>query len=229
MFSISLRSEFSPDKAAEQMSRFPGSCNVEMWGECVSASKAGCGFSVVHPPSWPEPTHGNINIKSCTSAPKCTWWIFFRYRCSKQHKAGVIWPLFLTKTEPQPAILTPNSTTNHGEDYCWYNLASLLLPRVCENVHKASTLVWPIYNERNTSLSERILLLTVGYFLYIHFLKPGILFTLSHTQAPSCRSPVWRVPQLRPRVGDLLSVFHPEALSVRSLGSGEVTQQSDRF
>lgn len=95
MFSISLRSEFSPDKAAEQMSRFPGICNVEMWGECVSASKAGCGFSVVHPPSWPEPTHGNVNIKSCTSAPKCTWWIFFRYRCSKQHKAGVIWPLFL--------------------------------------------------------------------------------------------------------------------------------------
>lgn len=40
-------------------------------------------------------------------------------------------------------------------------------------------------------------------------------------------SPVRRVPQLRPRVGDLPSVFHPEALFVRSLESGEVTQQSD--
>lgn len=72
-----------------------------------------------------------------------------------ERKESVIWPFFVflfcfrnhKKTEPQPRIFTPNRTTNHGEDYCWYNLAPLLLSRVCENVHKASTLFWPIYNE----------------------------------------------------------------------------------
>lgn len=169
------------------------------------------------------------------------------YWCSKQ-AADIIFPLPPTppplfffylafkmiKTEWQPGILTPNRTTNRAKitvDTIW----RLCFSPVCENVHKASTLVWPIYNQRNTSLSECILLLTVGYFLYSYFIKPGFFFfyslwkRMSHTQTPSCRSPVWCVHQLRPRVGDLQSVFHPEALFVRSLESGEVTQQSDRF
>lgn len=50
--------------------------------------------------------------------------------------------------------------------------------RVCANVHKASALVWPIYDQHNTSLSEHILLLTMCYFLQVHMIILGIIFTL---------------------------------------------------
>lgn len=239
-FSISLK---SPDQAAEQMSRFSGSCKFEMWGECVSASKARCWFPVVHPPSWPDPMHGNINIQSCTSAPKCTWWnIFFdigalNRASSKCNMAPIFFFFFGIRNDKNRTAAKDPHTKSH--DKPWRRLlliqsgVSASLQSV-KYVHKASTLVWPIYNQRNTSLLERIPLLTVGYFLYSYFIKPGIfLFTLearvAYAGAPSCRSPVWRVPQVRPRVGDLQSIFHPEALFVSSLESGEVTQQSDGF
>lgn len=61
--------------------------------------------------------------------------------------------------------------------------------RVCANVHKASALVWPIYDQHNTSLSEHILLLTMCYFLYSHMIKLGILFPLCCWEHAWCSSP----------------------------------------
>lgn len=42
-------------------------------------------------------------------------------------------------------------------------------------------------------------------------------------------SPVYCVLLFRPCVGDILSIFHPEAFLVACMGSGEVTLQDNLF
>lgn len=135
-------------------------------------------------PSWPDSTHGNTNIEGCTSAPQCTWWNFFDIgvlNSIKQVWCGLFFYFFCIKYDKNRTAARNPYTKSH--DKPWWRLllmqsgVSACLQSLWK-VQKASTLVWPIFNQRNTSLSERILLLTVGYFLYIHFIKPGILFTL---------------------------------------------------
>lgn len=143
----------------------------------------------------------------------------------------------MIKTEWQPGILTPNRTTNRGEDYCWYNLASLLLSSLWKCAQKLQLWSDPftiseIPPSQNASCSSPWVIFSIATSSsldFFFFFFNSLWKRMPHTQAPSRRSPVCCVPQLRPRVGDLQSVFHPEALLVRSLESGKVTQQSDRF
>lgn len=65
----------------------------------------------------------------------------------------------------------------------------------------------------------------------IHF-PQSTLFQMAYlltTQKGNYLSPVCCVPLLCSCVGDLLSIFHPEAFFVRSLGSGEVALQGNWF
>lgn len=166
------------------------------------------------------------------------------YWCSKQ-AADIIPPppfFFLFGIQNDKNRMAARDPHTKSHDKPWRRLlliqsgvsASLQSVKMCTKLQLWSDpfTISEIPPSQNASRSSPWVIFSIATSSSLDFFF-FFLFTpeahVAYAEAPSCRSPVWCVPQLRPCVGDLQSVFHPEALFVRSLESGEVTQQSDRF